>query len=122
MAFKKTFNRSERAALLALGELFKQGIVDEDVFDFQTMTCGRVVVCRFGVPSDDWLTREVVFRKNDLTTLVLVGTRTGQGYSEEHPNETISWEPKQALLAKLGGMQEFVRTSSRNRWRPGSWR
>jgi hypothetical protein len=113
MPFKKTFNRSERAALRALGEIQKQGLelTGWDPFDFQVMLADTVAaVASDSVGDKNKLSRVITFRYGDFSIDVTVTTGIGQEYSDEHPSETIFWEPVRAHRVERGSIvKEYVR-------------
>lgn len=122
MAFKKTFNRSERAALLALGELFKQGLVGQEVFDFQTV--GATIVTVQKEAGVNWLTRSIIFTKEHLATSVTVRTPEGQGYSEKHQNEGIFWDAVDVGILERGDVIKIfnkTRYPDHTYWSRGAW-
>jgi hypothetical protein len=102
MAFRKTFNRSERAALLAIGELFKEGLVDSDVFDFQTMTV------RDEKTSESFFVRMIVFKRDLAETCVTVATPS-RDTCARRADEIVHWEPQSATYLKGGFEKTFAR-------------
>ncbi len=113
--FRKTFNRSERTALLALAELFKQHLLEDSIFDFRAVSAMPVSL---SVEDDvTWLQREIILYPQGIEIVVTVRTESGQGYSEENPSESIFWTATRAVI-KSGG---FVREFQRRRYPEHAW-
>ena len=98
--FEKTFNRSERAAFLALGELYKQGLVDERVFGFKTSEVCPVNAVKTVDGKGTFLHRQIIF--NGLVEVfITVNALAGQGYSDENPSEEIAWKAPYVLHSEF---------------------
>lgn len=122
MPYNKTFNRSERAALLALGELYKQNLVGPEVFDFQAMSASYLMTTEENNTS--WSTRTVYFRKEHLAIAVALRTLKPKGPSEETREEGVIWEATNAGIIERGDVvKTFTRTKHPDHvhWARANW-
>ena len=99
---RKTFSRSEQAAILGLAELYKAGFVST-MMDFEIMLVGDVEKLHAG--DNRWLNRVITFSRRDGNPIsgdcvsVTVRTLSGSEYPPKEKVELQVWEPWSASMS-----------------------
>jgi hypothetical protein len=122
MPFRKTFNKSESAAVLALAELYKQGLIEDDVFEFRVIECGPVTTQTKGDIA--WFSRRITFKLASGVGIITVSVKTQPGpIGKRQPSEVSFWDAEIADVYWRGVGHEYRRTRYPDHiyWSQGSY-